>query len=63
MWLWSSPIAEDGFALFEESQHAFDRIGGLEGESVEVGFDFETVLQREGQTAVDRVAGEAQGRP
>jgi hypothetical protein len=34
----------------------------LEGESVEVGFDFETVLQREGQTAVSRARPRA-GRP
>lgn len=56
-----SPIAEGGLALFEEGQHAFDRIGSLEGEGAEVGFDFEAVLQREGQTAMDGVAGEAQG--
>src|SRR6267143_4821493 len=59
-WRWSA-VAEHRLALFKESRHPLDRVRGLRGEGVEVGFDREAFLQRDCQTAMNGVAGETQG--
>jgi hypothetical protein len=37
-------VPEYRVSLFEKRRHAFDGVGGLEGERVEVGFDFEAFV-------------------
>jgi uncharacterized protein len=41
----TSAVAKHRFALFEKGGHPFGRVGGLEGECVEVGFDREAFVQ------------------